>query len=153
MFSCILVPTCRYSHFHNLAHWTGDQACSYLVWCVEFTMVLYTITYSILCLCCMEWPQRNKVQITLIDPAKPRVYWIFVTKLMVVGSIFGYKTEVVMRIAISFAYNLEYLLRLTKLKYTHIFTVDFHGSRIYQMKEKIMFFIVMYCCNGIVLQS
>ena len=56
------------------------------------------------------------------------------------GSIFGYKTEVVMRIAIAellaFAYNLEYLLRLTKLKYTHIFIVDFHGSRIYQMKEK-----------------
>ena len=50
------------------------------------------------------------------------------------------KTEVVMRIAIAeflaFAYNLEYLLRLTKLKYTHIFIVDFHGSRIYQMKEK-----------------
>ena len=45
-----------------------------------------------------------------------------------------------MRIAISellaFVYNLEYLLRLTKLKYTHIFIVDFHGSRIYQMKEK-----------------
>ena len=65
------------------------------------------------------------------------------------GSIFGYKTEVVMKIAITellaFAgYNLEYLLRLTKLKYTHIFIVDFHGSRIYQMKEKIMFFIVMY---------
>ena len=38
-----------------------------------------------------------------------------------------------MRIAIpellAFAYNLEYLLRLTKLKYTHIFIVDFHGSR------------------------
>ena len=54
------------------------------------------------------------------------------------GSIFGYKTEVVMRIAIAellaFAYNLEYLLRLTKLKYTNIFMVDFHGSRIYQMK-------------------
>ena len=53
-----------------------------------------------------------------------------------------------MRIAIAellaFAYNLEYLLRLTKLKYTHIFIVDFHGNRIYQMKEKIMFFIVMY---------
>ena len=45
---------------------------------------------------------------------------------------------------LAFAYNLEYLLRLTKLKYTHIFIVDFHGSRIYQMKEKIMFFIVMY---------
>ena len=56
------------------------------------------------------------------------------------GSIFGYKTEVVMRIAIAellvFAYNLEYLLRLTKLKYTHIFIVDFHGSIIYKMKEK-----------------
>ena len=55
-------------------------------------------------------------------------------------SIFGYKTEVVMRIAIAkllvFAYNLDYLLRLTKLKYTHIFIVDFHCSRIYQMKEK-----------------
>ena len=53
-----------------------------------------------------------------------------------------------MRIAIAellaFAYNLEYLLRLTKLKYAHIFIVDFHGSRIYQMKEKILFFIVMY---------
>ena len=54
------------------------------------------------------------------------------------GSIFD---EVVMRIAIAellaFAYNLEYLLRLTKLKYTHIFIVDFHSSRIYQqMKEK-----------------
>ena len=40
-----------------------------------------------------------------------------------------------MRIAIAellvFAYNLEYLLRLTKLKYTHIFIVDFHGRRIY----------------------
>ena len=64
------------------------------------------------------------------------------------GSIFGYKTEVVMRIAIAellvFAYNLEYLLRLTKLNYTHTFIVDFHGSRIYQMKEKIVFFIVMY---------
>ena len=45
---------------------------------------------------------------------------------------------------LAFAYNLEYLLRLTKLKYTHIFIVDFRGSRIYQMKEKIMFFIVMY---------
>ena len=48
-----------------------------------------------------------------------------------------------MRIAIAellaFAYNLEYLLRLTKLKYTHIFIVDFHGSRIYQMKEKSVF--------------
>ena len=68
-------------------------------------------------------------------PAKPRVYWIFVTKLMVGGVNFGYKTEVVMRIAIAellaFAYNLEYLLRLTILKYTHIFIVDFHGSRIY----------------------
>ena len=56
------------------------------------------------------------------------------------GSIFGYKTEVVMRIVIAellaFAYILEYLLQLTKLKYTHIFIVDFHGSRIYQMKEK-----------------
>ena len=54
------------------------------------------------------------------------------------GSIFGYKTEVVMRIAelLAFAYNLEYLLRLTKLKYTHIFIVDFHSSRIYQMKGK-----------------
>ena len=45
-----------------------------------------------------------------------------------------------MRIAIAellaFAYNLEYLLRLTKLKYTHIFIVDFHDSRTYQMKEK-----------------
>ena len=73
------------------------------------------------------------------------------------GSIFGYKTEVVMIIAIAkllaFAYNLEYLLRLTKLKYTHIFIVDFHDSRIYQMKEKIMFFIVMYCRYGIFLQS
>ena len=28
MFSCILVPTCRYSHFHNLAQWTGDQTWS-----------------------------------------------------------------------------------------------------------------------------
>ena len=40
-----------------------------------------------------------------------------------------------MRIAIAellvFAYNLEYLLRLTKLKYTRIFIVDFHGRRIY----------------------
>ena len=73
------------------------------------------------------------------------------------GSNFDYKTEVVMRIAIAellaFADNLEYLLRLTKLKYTHIFIVDFHGSRIYQMKEKIIFFIVMYCCYGIFLQS
>ena len=56
-------------------------------------------------------------------------------------SIFGYITKVVMRIAIAkllvFAYNLDYLLRLTKLKYTHnIFIVYFHGSRIYQMKEK-----------------
>ena len=52
-----------------------------------------------------------------------------------VGSIFGYKTEVVMRIAIAellvFAYNVKYLLRLTKLKYTHIFIVVFHGRRIY----------------------
>ena len=43
------------------------------------------------------------------------------------GLIFGYKTEVVMRMAIAellvFAYNLEYLLRLTKLKYTHIFSM------------------------------
>ena len=43
------------------------------------------------------------------------------------GSIFGYKTEVVMRIAIAellvFAYNLEYLLRLTKLKYTHMISM------------------------------
>ena len=56
------------------------------------------------------------------------------------GSIFGYKTEVVMRMAIAellaFAYNLEYLLRFTKLKYTHMFIVDFHGSIIYQMKDK-----------------
>ena len=56
------------------------------------------------------------------------------------GVNFGYKTEVVMRIAIAkhlaFAYNLDYLLRFTKLKYTHIFIVDFYGSRIYQMKEK-----------------
>ena len=62
-----------------------------------------------------------------------------------------------MRIAIAellaFAYNLEYLLRLTKLKCTHIFIVDFHGSRIYQMKEKIMFFIVMYFCYRMFLQS
>ena len=36
---------------------------------------------------------------------------------------------------LAFAYNLEYLLRLTKLKY-NIFIVDFHGSTIYQMKEK-----------------
>ena len=71
VFSCILVPTCRYSHFHNLAQWTGDQVCSYLVWCVEFTMLLsYTILKSILCLCCMEWHQRNKVQITLIVSCK-----------------------------------------------------------------------------------
>ena len=79
----------------------------------------------------MEWHQRNNVQIALIV-SWPRVYWIFVTKG---GVNFGYKTEVVMRIAIAellaFAYNLEYLLRLTKLKYTHIFIVDFHGSRIY----------------------
>ena len=52
---------------------------------------------------------------------------------------------------LAFAYNLEYLLRLTKPKYTHIFIVDFHGSRIYQMKENIMFFIVMYCCYGMFL--
>ena len=69
---------------------------------------------------------------------KLRVYWIFVTKLMVGGVSFSYKTEVVMRIAIAkllaFAYDLEYLLRLTKLKHTNIFIVDFHGSRIYQMK-------------------
>ena len=83
----------------------------------------------------MEWNQRNKVQITLI---KPRVYWIFVTKLMVDGVNFlvtKQKTEVVMRIAVAellaFAYNVEYLLRLTKLKYTYIFIVYFHGSRIY----------------------
>ena len=74
------------------------------------------------------------------------------------GSIVGYKTEV-MRIAIAellvFSYKLEYLLQLIKLKYTHniIFIVDFHGSIIYQMKEKIMFFIVMYCCYGMFLQS
>ena len=59
------------------------------------------------------------------------------------GSLFGYITEVVMRIAIgellAFAYNLEYLLRLTKQKYIHIFIVDFHISRIYQMKEKSCF--------------
>ena len=70
-------------------------------------------------------------------------------------SIFGYKTEVVI-IAIAkllaFAYNLEYLLRLIKLKYTH-FIVDFHGSRIYQMEEKIVLFIVMYCCYGMCSQS
>ena len=68
---------------------------------------------------------------------KPTVYLIFVTKLMVGGVNFCYKTEVVMRIAIAellaFAYNLEYLLVLTKL---YIFIVDFHGSKIYQMKEK-----------------
>ena len=34
---------------------------------------------------------------------------------------------------LAFSYNLEYLLRLIKLKYTHIFIVDFHGSRIYKM--------------------
>ena len=49
----------------------------------------------------------------------------------------------VKRIAIAkllaFSYNLEYLLRLTQLKYTHIFIVDFHGSRIYQMKENHVF--------------
>ena len=44
-------------------------------------------------------------------------------------------------------------MRLTKLKYTHIFIVDFHGSRIYQMKEKIMFFIVMYCCVNVAIQT
>ena len=57
------------------------------------------------------------------------------------GSIFGYKTEVVMRIAIAellaFAYNLEYLLRLTKLKYTHIFIVDFHGSLSNERKNHV----------------
>ena len=37
---------------------------------------------------------------------------------------------------LAFAYNLEYLLQLTKLKHTDIFIVDFHGSRIYQFKEK-----------------
>ena len=25
VFSCILVPKCRYYHYHNLAQWTGDQ--------------------------------------------------------------------------------------------------------------------------------
>ena len=38
-----------------------------------------------------------------------------------------------MRIAIAelfaFAYNLEYLLRLTKLKYRHIFIVDFNERK------------------------
>ena len=47
VFSCILIPTCRYSHFHNLAQWKGDQACFYLVWCIEYTMLLsYNITYK-----------------------------------------------------------------------------------------------------------
>ena len=68
-------------------------------------------------------------------------------------SIFGYKTEVVMRIAIAkllaFAYNLEYLLRLTILEYTHIFIVDFHGSRIYQMNV----FLHDVFCYGTFLQS
>ena len=44
-----------------------------------------------------------------------------------------------MRIAIAellaSTYNLEYLLRLTILKYTHIFIVDFHG-KIYQNERK-----------------
>ena len=74
----------------------------------------------------MEWHQRNKVQTALIVSCEA----------LSLLDIFGYKTEVVMRITIAellaFAYNLEYLLRLTKLKYTHIFIVDFHGSRIYQ---------------------
>ena len=39
--------TRRYSHFHDLAQKTGDQACSYLVWCIEFTKVLsYTIYFK-----------------------------------------------------------------------------------------------------------
>ena len=72
----------------------------------------------------MEWRQRKKSKSQY--PAKPRVYWIFVTKLMggVNFWLQNYKTEVVMRIAIAellaFAYILEYLLRLTKLKYIHI---------------------------------
>ena len=120
--------------------------------------VIYYILKSILCLCCMEWHQRNKVQITLIVyPAKPRVYWIFVTKLMGGVNFWLQNRKVVMRIAIAellaFAYNLEYLLQLTKLKYTYIFIVDFHGSRVYQIKEKIMFFIVIYGCYGMFLQS
>ena len=55
------------------------------------------------------------------------------------------KTETVMRSAIAellgFACNLEYILRLTKLKYTDIFIDYFHGSTIYHMKEKIKFLL------------
>ena len=68
MFSCILVPTCRYSHFHNLAQWTGDQTWSGVYNLQCFCHILYL--KSILYLCCMEWHQRNKVQITLIVSCK-----------------------------------------------------------------------------------
>ena len=54
-----------------------------------------------------------------------------------------------MRIAIAellaVAYNLEYLLRLTKLKYTHIFIIDFHGRRMYEGKVKKIVVIDFVC--------
>ena len=48
-----------------------------------------------------------------------------------------------MRIAIveviAFAYNLEYLLRLTKLKYTHLFIVDFNERKNHVFHRDILF--------------
>ena len=35
MFSCILVLTYRHSHVNGSAQYTGDQASSYLVWCIH----------------------------------------------------------------------------------------------------------------------
>ena len=41
VFSCILVPTCRYSYFHNLAQWTGDQTWSGVYNLQCFCHILY----------------------------------------------------------------------------------------------------------------
>ena len=48
MFSCILVPMCRYPHFHDLAQLTGDQASSYvgLVHRIYNGSVIYYISVS-----------------------------------------------------------------------------------------------------------
>ena len=76
----------------------------------------------------MEWHQRNKGQ-NHTHYTLRSLEFTGLTKLMVGVVNFGYKTEVVMKIGIAellaFAYNLKCLLRLTKLKYTHIFIVDF----------------------------
>ena len=77
VFSCIIVPTCRYSHFHNLALWTDVTSLFLLgmVYTIYNGSVIYYILKSILCLCSIEWHHH----------AKPRVSWILLTKLVVGG--------------------------------------------------------------------